>query len=256
MSSRPVDAGAAGESPQWAHRTLTSAAPNPRSDHRAVLASLGQHRVDRGTWDQYLGWAGCFGQQLPRVEEENHPVVRDCEVLIIHRVQAVIVGTVALSLGSAFGLSVLIWQHILHMPLHWLVLPMAIIVMLAVGSDYNLLLIARFQEEIGAGLKTGMIRAMAGTGRVVTIAGLVFAFTMGSMVASDLRVVGQIGTTIMIGLLFDTLVVRSYMTPALATLLGRWFWWPRRVDRLARQPQVLGPRRTTALSAERAALLQ
>lgn len=169
---------------------------------------------------------------------------------------AVIVGTVALSLGSAFGLSVLIWQHILHMPLHWLVLPMAIIVMLAVGSDYNLLLIARFQEEIGAGLKTGMIRAMAGTGRVVTIAGLVFAFTMGSMVASDLRVVGQIGTTIMIGLLFDTLVVRSYMTPALATLLGRWFWWPRRVDRLARQPQVLGPRRTTALSAERAALLQ
>lgn len=76
---------------------------------------------------------------------------------------AVIVGTVALSLGSAFGLSVLIWQHILHMPLHWLVLPMAIIVMLAVGSDYNLLLIARFQEEIRAGLKTGMIRAMAGT---------------------------------------------------------------------------------------------
>lgn len=85
-----------------------------------------------------------------------------------------------------------------------------------------------------------MIRAMAGTGRVVTIAGLVFAFTMGSMVASDLRVVGQIGTTIMIGLLFDTLVVRSYMTPALATLLGRWFWWPRRVDRLADNPRCSG----------------
>lgn len=142
---------------------------------------------------------------------------------------AVIVGTVTLSLGSSFGLSILIWQHLLHMPLHWLVLAMAIIVMLAVGSDYNLLLIARFQEEIGAGIKTGMIRSMANTGSVVTTAGLVFAFTMGAMVTSDLRVIGQVGTTIMIGLLFDTLVVRSFMVPAIATLLGRWFWWPRRV---------------------------
>lgn len=152
---------------------------------------------------------------------------------------AVIVGTVALSLGAAFGLSVLLWQHILHMPLHWLVLPMAVIVMLAVGSDYNLLLVARFQEEIGAGLKTGMIRAMASTGRVVTIAGLVFAFTMGSMLTSDLRVVGQVGTTIMIGLLFDTLVVRSFMMPAIAALLGRWFWWPRRVPTHAASPPAV-----------------
>jgi RND superfamily putative drug exporter len=142
---------------------------------------------------------------------------------------AVIVGTVTVSLGSSFGLSVLIWQHMFHMPLHWLVLAMAVIVMLAVGSDYNLLLVARIKEEIGAGLKTGMIRSMGSTGAVVTTAGLVFAFTMGAMVSSDLRVVGQIGTTIMIGLLFDTLVVRSFMMPAAATLLGRWFWWPRRV---------------------------
>jgi RND superfamily putative drug exporter len=142
---------------------------------------------------------------------------------------AVIVGTVALSLASSFGLSVLVWQHLLHMPLNWLVLPMAIIIMLAVGSDYNLLLVSRMQEEVHAGLKTGIIRAMAGTGGVVTTAGLVFAFTMGSMVSSDLRIVGQVGTTIMLGLLFDTLVVRSFLTPAIAAALGRWFWWPRRV---------------------------
>jgi len=142
---------------------------------------------------------------------------------------AVIVGTVTVSLVSSFGLSVLIWQNMLHQPLHWLVVAMAIIVMLAVGSDYNLLLVARFREEIGAGLKTGMIRSMGSTGGVVTTAGLVFAFTMGAMVTSDLLVIGQIGTTIMLGLLFDTLIVRSFMLPAVATLLGRWFWWPRRV---------------------------
>jgi RND superfamily putative drug exporter len=151
---------------------------------------------------------------------------------------AVIVGTVALSLASSFGLSVLVWQHLLHMPLNWLVLPMAIIIVLAVGSDYNLLLVSRMQEEIHAGLKTGIIRAMGGTGGVVTTAGLMFAFTMGSMVSSDLRIVGQVGTTIMLGLLFDTLVVRSFLTPSIAALLGRWFWWPRRVWSRPRQTPI------------------
>ena len=138
----------------------------------------------------------------------------------------VIVGTVALSLGASFGLSVLVWQYIFGFPLYWIVLPLAVILLLAVGADYNLLLISRFKEEIGAGLKTGTIRAMAGTGGVVTAAGLVFAGTMSSFIVSDLRVLGQIGTTIGLGLLFDTLVVRSFMTPSIATLLGRWFWWP------------------------------
>ena len=138
----------------------------------------------------------------------------------------VIVGTVALSLGASFGLSVLVWQYILGIELNWTVLVMAVIILLAVGSDYNLLLVSRFKEEMGAGLKTGIIRAMGGTGKVVTAAGLVFAFTMASMVVSDLRVVGQVGTTIGLGLLFDTLVVRAFMMPSIVAMLGRWFWWP------------------------------
>ncbi|HEX5444273.1 MAG TPA: RND family transporter [Pirellulales bacterium] len=141
----------------------------------------------------------------------------------------VIVGTVLLSLGASFGLSVFAWQDLLGIQIHWSVLVMAVIVLLAVGSDYNLLLVARMKEEIGAGINTGIIRAMGGTGKVVTNAGLVFAFTMGSMLVSDLRVIGQVGTTIGLGLLFDTLVVRAFMTPSIAALLGRWFWWPQKV---------------------------
>jgi RND superfamily putative drug exporter len=157
---------------------------------------------------------------------------------------AVIVGTVLLSLGTSFGLSVLIWQYILGMQLHWMIIAMSVIILLAVGSDYNLLLVSRFKEEIHAGLKTGIIRSMAGTGAVVTSAGLVFAFTMMSMVVSDLRVVGQVGTTIGLGLLFDTLVIRSFMTPSIAALLGRWFWWPQSVR--TRPP----PARHTAVPAD------
>jgi putative drug exporter of the RND superfamily len=111
------------------------------------------------------------------------------------------------------------------------------------GSDYNLLLVSRFKEEIHAGINTGIIRSMAGSGSVVTAAGLVFAFTMASFIFSDLRVLGQIGTTIALGLLFDTLIVRSFMTPSIAALLGRWFWWPVRVRRRpARTAGVDDPR--------------
>ena len=156
----------------------------------------------------------------------------------------VIVGTVAISLGSSFGLSVLIWQYILGITLHWMVLPMAVIVLLAVGSDYNLLLVSRIKEELPAGINTGIIRAMGGTGKVVTNAGLVFAFTMASMVFSDLLIIGQVGTTIGLGLLFDTMVVRSFMTPSIAALLGRWFWWPQvvRPRPASRMLREYGPR--------------
>ena len=153
-------------------------------------------------------------------------------MLIITRsvvASAVIVGTVLLSLGASFGLSVLIWQHILGIELHWMVLAMAVIILLAVGADYNLLLVARLKEEIPAGINTGIIRAMGGSGSVVTSAGLVFAFTMMSFAISELTVLAQVGTTIGLGLLFDTLVVRAFMTPAIAAMLGRWFWWPQSV---------------------------
>jgi RND superfamily putative drug exporter len=141
----------------------------------------------------------------------------------------VIVGTVVLSLGASFGLSVLIWQHIIGIELHWMVLAMSVIILLAVGADYNLLLVARMKEEVHAGINTGIIRAMGGSGSVVTSAGLVFAFTMLSMVVSELTMLAQVGSTIGLGLLFDTLIIRSFMTPSIAALLGRWFWWPQRV---------------------------
>ena len=138
----------------------------------------------------------------------------------------VIVGTAASSIAASFGLSVLIWQDLFGIKIHWIVMALSVIILLAVGSDYNLLLVSRFREEIHAGLKTGIIRSMAGTGGVVTAAGLVFAFTMASMLGSDLRVLGQFGSTVCVGLLLDTLIVRTLLMPSIATLLGRWFWWP------------------------------
>ncbi|WP_051660541.1 RND family transporter [Mycolicibacterium aromaticivorans] len=138
----------------------------------------------------------------------------------------VIVGTAASSIAASFGISVLLWQDLFGIQVQWLVMLMSVIILLAVGSDYNLLLVSRFKDEIHAGLKTGIIRSMAGTGGVVTSAGLVFAATMAGMMFSKLVVLAQMGSTIAIGLLIDTFIVRSLLMPSIAVMLGRWFWWP------------------------------
>ena len=138
----------------------------------------------------------------------------------------VIPTTVAFSYAGAFGLSLLVWQHLIGLPLYWLILPLTFIILVAVGSDYNLLLILRVKEEVHAGIHTGLIRALGSTGGVVTSAGLVFAFTMLAMLSSDLRTIGQVGSTVCIGLLLDTLIVRSFVVPCIIRILGPWFWWP------------------------------
>ncbi|OBB93329.1 hypothetical protein A5782_11880 [Mycobacterium sp. 852002-40037_SCH5390672] len=145
----------------------------------------------------------------------------------------VVVGTVVTSYASALGASVLIWQHLLHQDLHWAVAPFAFIALIAVGADYNLLLALRIKQEAAAGLKTGIIRAFGGTGGVVTVAGIVFGLTMLALLTSSVLSVAQIGTTVAVGLLLDTLVVRAFIVPSIVALLGRWFWWPRPLARRA-----------------------
>lgn len=138
---------------------------------------------------------------------------------------AVVIGTVVLSYASALGVSAFIWQDLVGKDLHWAVPSIALIALVAVGADYNLLLTMRMREESRAGLKTGMIRAFGGTGGVVTTAGIVFGITMFAMLSSDVLSIEQVGTTIGAGLLIDTLIVRTLVVPSIAGLLGRWFWW-------------------------------
>ncbi len=144
---------------------------------------------------------------------------------------AAVIGTVVASYLSALGISTLIWRDMLGRDLHWAVPSMALIALVAVGADYNLLLTMRMREEAfcgargGTGLRTAMIRAFGGTGGVVTTAGIVFGITMLAMLSSDVLAIEQVGSTIGVGLIIDTLVVRTFVVPGIAGLLGRWFWW-------------------------------
>jgi putative drug exporter of the RND superfamily len=154
-------------------------------------------------------------------------------VLIITRALVgaiVVLITVILSFAGAYGLSVFIWETLLHTQLHWLTLPIAFIVLVAVGCDYNLLLLSRYRQEIGAGVKTGLIRTMGSSGNVAITAGFVFAITMLALLSSDVINIGQAGSTICIGLIFDMIIVRLFLVMPLARLLGPWFWWPQRIQ--------------------------
>jgi RND superfamily putative drug exporter len=184
----------------------------------------------------YIGGTGATDKDIKEYSASDLAIVAVAAFVLIFLIMLfltgslmaalVIPGTVAFSYAGAFGLSVLLWQHLIGLHLHWLILPLTFIILVAVGSDYNLLLIARVKEELHAGLHTGLIRALGSTGGVVTSAGLVFAFTMLAMLSSELRTIGQIGSTVCIGLLLDTLIVRSFVVPCVLSILGKWFWWP------------------------------
>src|ERR1700756_2821729 len=195
----------------------------------------------------YIGGSGSTDKDIKEYSASDLAIVAVAAFVLIFLIMLfitrslmaalVIPGTVAFSFAGAFGLSVLVWQHLIGLHLHWLILPLTFIILVAVGSDYNLLLIARVKEELHAGLNTGLIRALGSTGGVVTSAGLVFAFTMLAMLTSDLRTIGQIGSTVCIGLLLDTLIVRSFVVPCVLSILGKWFWWPTLVRSRPLPPQ-------------------
>lgn len=140
----------------------------------------------------------------------------------------VVVGTVSTSYVCALGASVVIWQRMLGQELHWSVLPIAFVLLVAVGSAGNLLLALRIREELPAGPHVSIIRTFAATGAVVTTAGIVVGTTMFALATSSALAVAQIGVTVGIGLLLDALVVRAFVLPAVMVVLSRWLWWPRR----------------------------
>ncbi|WP_264016113.1 MMPL/RND family transporter [[Mycobacterium] manitobense] len=136
--------------------------------------------------------------------------------------------SVVLSFLSAMGTGVLFFQVLLGQSIHWSVAATAFIVLVAVGADYNLLLITRIREESGSGIRTGIIRAIRSTGGVITSAGIIFAASMFGLLFGSLTTMMQTGFIIGVGLLIDTFVVRTITVPALATLLGPANWWPAR----------------------------
>jgi putative drug exporter of the RND superfamily len=141
--------------------------------------------------------------------------------------------SVVLSYMSALGIGVVFFQFLLGKEIVWTVPGMAFLVLVAVGADYNLLLISRIRDESSRGMRTAVIRTIGATGGVITSAGLIFAASMFGMTFSSLLAAVQIGFIIGVGLLLDTFLVRTITVPATAVLVGNLSWWPTKPEAAA-----------------------
>jgi RND superfamily putative drug exporter len=141
-----------------------------------------------------------------------------------------LLASVVLSYAATMGFSVLVWQLLLDTPIEWTVGCIAFVLLVAVGADYNLLLIKRVHEEAPDGSRQGVARAVALTGGVITAAGVIFAGSMFALMSGSVTTLVQLGFTVGVGLLLDTFVVRTMVVPAFAALVGPRLWWPAKVE--------------------------
>jgi RND superfamily putative drug exporter len=137
--------------------------------------------------------------------------------------------TILLSYASTLGITRLLFEGILHINLTWFVPFFIFTMLMSLGMDYNIFLMGRVKEETaGNGTRLGVQRAMERTGGIITSAGIIMAGTFAAMLSSSLVGLVQLAFAITVGVLLDTFIIRTTLVPAIAMLLGRWNWWPRK----------------------------
>jgi RND superfamily putative drug exporter len=144
----------------------------------------------------------------------------------------VLVATTALSFAASFGLSILVWHGLGYSGIQ-AQLPLYIFVFLvALGVDYNIFLAARIREESRTlGTRQGTLHGLAVTGGVITAAGIVLAATFAALAQLPSVPITQVGIAVALGVLLDTLLVRTVLVPAGLLTIGDRVWWPAGMSR-------------------------
>ncbi len=138
-----------------------------------------------------------------------------------------LMATILLSYGATMGITRLVFDGVYDRGITWFVPFLIFVVRVALGMDYNIFLMGRVKEEVALhGTRTGIERAVEYTGGIITSAGIIMAGTFAAMMASSLLGLVQLAFAVAVGTLLDTFVIRGALVPAIATLLGRWNWWP------------------------------
>ncbi|RBY85986.1 MMPL family transporter [Blastococcus sp. TF02A-26] len=163
----------------------------------------------------------------------------------------ILIATVVLSFGAALGLSALIFDWTLGVTNTDSSFPLFVFVFLvALGIDYNIFLMTRVREEaVDHGTRRAALIGLSATGGVITSAGLVLAATFAVLGTLPLTFLTQLGIAVALGVLLDTIIVRSVLVTALNLDVGRWMWWPSRLSRRTDDPEVEPGGRTSTQPA-------
>jgi RND superfamily putative drug exporter len=140
----------------------------------------------------------------------------------------ILIATVVLSFAATLGISAFAFNHIFHFANADPAFPLfAFVFLVALGIDYNIFLMTRIREEtLQFGTREGVLRGLSVTGGVITSAGTVLAATFVVLGVLPIVFLAEIGIAVAIGVLLDTVVVRSILVPALSHDLGKVIWWP------------------------------
>ena len=149
-----------------------------------------------------------------------------------------LIGTVLLSFTFTLGLTNFVFKTFMGVEgLTWYVPFFAFVFLVALGIDYSIFLFGRIKEEVGHhGIREGVHVAVATTGAIITSAGMILSGTFAAMVAGEVAGLKELGFAVAVGVLIDTFVVRTVLDPALATLFGKWTWWPGGVPKAQPKP--------------------
>lgn len=153
-----------------------------------------------------------------------------------------LLATVVASFFASLGASWLLFQSVFGFPaIDTNVVLFSFLFLVALGVDYNIFLVTRAREEAHAfGTRKGMVRALAATGGVITSAGILLAAVFAVLGVLPLITLTQIGIIVCIGVLLDTLLVRTLIVPSLAFLTGERFWWPGRAISVGAEVRTTG----------------
>ncbi len=155
----------------------------------------------------------------------------------------ILLGTVVLSFGAALGISALIFKYILGFEGADPGFPLfAFVFLVALGIDYNIFLMTRVREETQAhGTRKGSLIALSSTGGVITSAGLVLAATFLVLGQLPFVFLAELGVAVALGVLLDTMIVRSVLVTAINLDLGSKIWWPSKLDQHDEDAAPPGP---------------
>jgi putative drug exporter of the RND superfamily len=147
----------------------------------------------------------------------------------------ILIATVVLSFGAALGISVLLFEYVFGFAGSDPAFPLfAFVFLVALGIDYNIFLMTRVREETANfGTRRGSLVALTSTGGVITSAGLVLAATFLVLGTIPVVFLAELGVAVALGVMLDTLIVRSVLVTALNLDLGAKIWWPSKLDRSA-----------------------
>ena len=162
----------------------------------------------------------------------------------------ILMATVVLSFGAALGISALLFEYVFGFAGSDPGFPLfAFVFLVALGVDYNIFLMTRVREESATlGTRKGSLVALSSTGGVITSAGLVLAATFLVLGSIPVVFLAEIGVAVALGVMLDTMIVRSVLVTAINLDLGNKIWWPSKLDRGDGEVDLPEPRQEEALS--------